>query len=67
MAIMWTADAAMPSSPSFREIRAFRGSFLFIGIDRSTASRLLRGERGLSANHIRNTAKALHIAPELLI
>jgi antitoxin component HigA of HigAB toxin-antitoxin module len=33
----------------------------------STASRLLRGERGLSANHIRNTAKALHIAPELLI
>lgn len=36
-------------------------------IDRSTASRLLRGERGLSASHIRNTAKALHIAPELLI
>jgi antitoxin component HigA of HigAB toxin-antitoxin module len=30
-------------------------------------SRLLRGERGLSASHIRNTAKALHIAPELLI
>jgi len=40
-----------------------------IGIDRSTASRLLRGERGLNANHIRNTAKALiiAIAPELLI
>jgi antitoxin component HigA of HigAB toxin-antitoxin module len=38
-----------------------------IGIDRSTASRLLRGERGLNANHIRNTAKALYIAPELLI
>ena len=38
-----------------------------IGIDRSTASRLLRGERGLNTNHIRNTAKALSIAPELLI
>jgi antitoxin component HigA of HigAB toxin-antitoxin module len=38
-----------------------------VGIDRSTASRLLRGERGLTATHIRNTAKALHIAPELLI
>ncbi len=38
-----------------------------IGIDRSTASRLLRGERGLNAKHIRNTAKALAIAPELLI
>jgi HTH-type transcriptional regulator / antitoxin HigA len=38
-----------------------------IGIDRSTASRLLRGERGLNATHIRNTAKALSIAPELLI
>ena len=38
-----------------------------IGIDRSTASRLLRGERGLNATHIRNTAKALAIAPELLI
>jgi HTH-type transcriptional regulator/antitoxin HigA len=38
-----------------------------IGIDRSTASRLIRGERSLSANHIRNTAKALGIAPELLI
>jgi antitoxin component HigA of HigAB toxin-antitoxin module len=38
-----------------------------IGIDRSTASRLIRGERKLSATHIRNTAKALVIAPELLI
>jgi HTH-type transcriptional regulator / antitoxin HigA len=38
-----------------------------IGIDRSTASRLVRGERGLNTTHIRNTAKALHIAPELLI
>ena len=38
-----------------------------IGIDRSTASRLIRGERILNANHIRNTSKALAIAPELLI
>lgn len=38
-----------------------------IGIDRSTASRLIRGERSLNANHIRNTAKALGIPPELLI
>ena len=38
-----------------------------IGIDRSTASRLLRGERGLNTTHIRNTAKALNIAPKLLI
>jgi HTH-type transcriptional regulator/antitoxin HigA len=38
-----------------------------IGIDRSTASRLLRGERSLTANHIRNTTKALSISPELLI
>jgi len=38
-----------------------------IGIDRSTASRLIRGERGLNASHIRNTATALAIAPELLI
>lgn len=38
-----------------------------IGIDRSTASRLLRGERNLNAAHIRGTAKALAIAPELLI
>ena len=38
-----------------------------IGIYRSTASRLLRGERGLNAAHIRKTAKALAIAPELLL
>lgn len=38
-----------------------------IGIDRSTASRLIRGERNLTATHIRNTAKALAIEPELLI
>ncbi len=38
-----------------------------IGIDRSTASRLQSGERGLNAAHIRNTAKALAIAPGLLI
>jgi len=38
-----------------------------IGIARSTASRLIRGERGLNATHIRNTATALAIAPELLI
>ena len=38
-----------------------------IGIDRSTASRLIRGERGLNTTHIRNTATALAIAPELLI
>ncbi len=38
-----------------------------IGIDRSTASRLTRGERSLNASHIRKTAKALTIAPELLI
>jgi antitoxin component HigA of HigAB toxin-antitoxin module len=38
-----------------------------IGIDRSTASRLIRGERILTASHIRNTSKALAIAPELLI
>ncbi len=38
-----------------------------IGIDRSSASRLLRGVRSLNATHIRNTARALAIAPELLI
>ena len=38
-----------------------------IGIDRSTASRLLRGERKLNTNHICKTADALHIAPTLLI
>lgn len=39
----------------------------FIGINRSTASRLLRGKRHLSATHIRNTATALSVAPESLI
>ena len=38
-----------------------------IGIDRSTASRLLHGERPLNTAHIRNSAKALHLAPELLL
>ena len=38
-----------------------------IGIDRSTASRLLRGERKLNTDHIRKTAKALHINAGLLI
>jgi len=38
-----------------------------IGIDRSTASRLLRGERKLNTDHIRKTSTSLHIAPELLI
>lgn len=38
-----------------------------IGIDRSTASRLIRGERSLSTTHIRKTAEALNLAPELLI
>ena len=38
-----------------------------IGIDRSTASRLLRGERKLNTAHIRRTAAALHIAPGPLI
>jgi len=38
-----------------------------IGIDRSTASRLLRGERKLNTAHIRKTSKHLHIAPGLLI
>ena len=38
-----------------------------IGIDRSTASRLLRGERKLNTDHIRRTAASLHIAPELLL
>jgi antitoxin component HigA of HigAB toxin-antitoxin module len=57
-----------PNSHPFRAIRAFRGAILFIRIrHNSTASRLLRGERALNANHIRNIAKALHIAPELLI
>lgn len=38
-----------------------------IGIDRSTASRLLRGERKLNTDHIRKTAKHLHIEAGLLI
>lgn len=38
-----------------------------IGIDRSTASRLLRGERKLNTDHIRKTAAALHIDAGLLI
>jgi antitoxin component HigA of HigAB toxin-antitoxin module len=32
-----------------------------IGIDRSTASRLLRGERKFNTNHVRKTAEALGI------
>jgi antitoxin component HigA of HigAB toxin-antitoxin module len=39
----------------------------FIGIDRSTASRLLRGERKLNTGHIRKTADALHIDAGLMI
>jgi antitoxin component HigA of HigAB toxin-antitoxin module len=38
-----------------------------IGIDRSTASRLLRGERKLNTDHIRKTAEALHIDTGLMI
>jgi len=38
-----------------------------IGIDRSTASRLLRGERKLNTEHIRKTAGALKIDASLLI
>lgn len=38
-----------------------------IGIDRSTASRLLRGERKFNTTHIRNTAEALNLEPSLLI
>ena len=38
-----------------------------IGIDRSTASRLLRGERKINTDHIRKTAEALHIDAALLI
>jgi antitoxin component HigA of HigAB toxin-antitoxin module len=38
-----------------------------IGIDRSTASRLIRGERSLNTDHIRKTAKALNIDPALLL
>jgi len=38
-----------------------------IGIDRSTASRLLRGERKFSTTHVRKTAAALGIEPSHLI
>lgn len=38
-----------------------------IGIDRSTASRLLRGERKFNTDHIRKTAEKLHIEAALLI
>jgi antitoxin component HigA of HigAB toxin-antitoxin module len=38
-----------------------------IGIDRSTTSRLLRGERKLNTAHIRKTAKALNLEASLLI
>lgn len=38
-----------------------------IGIDRSTASRLLRGERKLNTTHIRKTAETLGLEPSLLI
>jgi antitoxin component HigA of HigAB toxin-antitoxin module len=38
-----------------------------IGIDRSTASRLLRGERKFNTTHVRKTAEALGIEPSHLI
>ena len=38
-----------------------------IGIDRSTASRLLRGERKFNTTHVRKTAAALGIEPSHLI
>jgi HTH-type transcriptional regulator / antitoxin HigA len=38
-----------------------------IGIDRSTASRLLSGERKLNTSHVRNTAKALDLEVSNLI
>ena len=38
-----------------------------IGIDRSTASRIIRGERKLNTTHIRKTADALKIDAGLLI
>jgi antitoxin component HigA of HigAB toxin-antitoxin module len=38
-----------------------------IGIDRSTASRLLRGERKFNTGHVRKTAEALGIDPSHLI
>lgn len=38
-----------------------------IGIDRSTASRLLRGERKFNTTHVRKTAEALNLDASLLI
>jgi HTH-type transcriptional regulator / antitoxin HigA len=38
-----------------------------IGIDRSTASRLLRGERKFNTAHVRRTAEALNLDASLLI
>ena len=38
-----------------------------IGIDRSTASRLLRGERKFNTNHVRKTAEVLNLEASLLI
>lgn len=38
-----------------------------IGIDRSTASRLLRGERKFNTAHVRKTAEALGLEASLLI
>jgi antitoxin component HigA of HigAB toxin-antitoxin module len=38
-----------------------------IGIDRSTASRLLRGERKFNTSHVRKTAEALNLEASLLI
>jgi len=38
-----------------------------IDIDRSTASRLLRGERKFNTTHVRKTAAALGLDPSLLI
>ena len=38
-----------------------------IGIDRSTASRLLRGERKFNTSHVRKTAEALSLEASHLI
>ena len=38
-----------------------------IGIDRSTASRLLRGERKFNTGHVRKTAEALSLELSHLI
>lgn len=67
--------AAQPKLPPHELLAAHLGNIgmsasewgKLIGIDRSTASRLLRGERPLNTTHIRHTAKSLHLAPELLI